>query len=604
MYLLFLHPVMAKYFLSIILFFLATTHCYAAANNVSDEYQRLRNTSNKTLINKAIYSIGRNNSDSALIYFYAVVNRYRTGNYKEKDLTDIVRAIQDIGIVYMTYIYDYKKSYDYLLEAKEIAEKNNLEKCLPSIYNCIANILQVSKQDGDKKESSDVVNMLRKSFYTAVKTKEYETMNLSIDNLIAIGMWKGRKDVNIEKEISTFCSINKKSNMQETKNSIMLCNAYTAHQKGNDKAAIDIIEKLTKSNCKNPLAYRELLTNRGLISVIYINNKQYDKAINTLKVSLSIAKKHKSIDYEASLYRNLWETYEEKGDSTNAQNYELLYHRTKEKLRNDGNLSSVKNVKFIRELNKANEQVLELSAKRRTQNIIIACSLTVVCIIGTLLYRLYRANRKIQQNNRHLYRTNVELLTKEEKAREERILSENTIQDLQKKIKEIETKNHPQTTKQEHLIPTTNDTTENSENRTEANKALQRQKYLGSRMTDEETKELYLSVLNVMETSNEIFRIGFNIDMLSDLVHSRSRYVSQAINQESGSNFNVLLNEYRIKEACRRLNGNPKFANMTIESIAESVGFKSRTSFGALFKSITGLSPSAYQRLAKEKQDT
>ena len=68
------------------------------------------------------------------------------------------------------------------------------------------------------------------------------------------------------------------------------------------------------------------------------------------------------------------------------------------------------------------------------------------------------------------------------------------------------------------------------------------------------------------------------------------------INQEYGSNFNSLLNEYRIKEACRRLGGN---ANMTIEGIAESVGFKSRTSFGALFKSITGLSPSAYQKISR-----
>lgn len=82
-------------------------------------------------------------------------------------------------------------------------------------------------------------------------------------------------------------------------------------------------------------------------------------------------------------------------------------------------------------------------------------------------------------------------------------------------------------------------------------------------------------------------------------MHSRPRYVSQAINQEYGSNFNSLLNEYRIKEACRRLGENPDYANMTIEGIAESVGFKSRTSFGALFKSVTGLSPSAYQKMSR-----
>ena len=127
----------------------------------------------------------------------------------------------------------------------------------------------------------------------------------------------------------------------------------------------------------------------------------------------------------------------------------------------------------------------------------------------------------------------------------------------------------------------------------------QKVKYQNSRMTGDDAKELYAAVLGVMENSDEIYKLGFNVDRLSELVHSRPRYVSQAINQEYGSNFNSLLNEYRIKEACRRLGGNADYANMTIEGIAESVGFKSRTSFGALFKSITGLSPSAYQKISR-----
>jgi dihydrofolate synthase/folylpolyglutamate synthase len=38
----------------------------------------------------------------------------------------------------------------------------------------------------------------------------------------------------------------------------------------------------------------------------------------------------------------------------------------------------------------------------------------------------------------------------------------------------------------------------------------------------------------------------------------------------------------------------------TIEAIAQSVGFKSRTSFVALFKKLTGLTPSAYQKMARQ----
>lgn len=581
---------MAKFFLLILFSFIATTHSYAAANNVSDEYQRLRNTSNKTLINKALDCIGKNRSDSALIYFYAVANRYHTGNYKKEDLPDIVKAIQDIGIVYMTYIYDYKKSYDNLLEAKEIAEKNKLEKCLPNIYNCIANILQVSKEKGSQQESVEVVKMLKKSFYTAVKTKNYSTMNLSMSNLIATGTWKSNKNIDMEKELALFNKLCANSKNAQTRKTIQLGKALHAYKKGDNKTAIRIIESLSESYGNYPLAYREILSNQGLITKIYTNNKEYDKAIATILKSLEIAKRNNSLDYEAALYGDLSEAYKEKGDSANAQKYELLHYRTKERLRNDGNLSSVKNVKFMRELNKANDQVLELSAKKRMQDIILVCVLIVASVITALLYRLYRANRKIQQNNKHLYRTNVELLTKETEAREQRAASETLIRKLQERNERLEAA---------QISSKVNDEPKDCS----PTELPQRQKYQGSRMTVDDTKELYSAVLNVMENSNEIFRLGFNIDMLSELVHSRSRYVSQAINQESGSNFNTLLNEFRIKEACRRLNGNPEYANMTIEGIAESVGFKSRTSFGALFKSITGLSPSAYQRLAKEKQE-
>ena len=235
----------------------------------------------------------------------------------------------------------------------------------------------------------------------------------------------------------------------------------------------------------------------------------------------------------------------------------------------------------MRELNKANEQVKELSEKRRLQNILFCCAMLVMIIIGILLYRIYRANRKIRSNNRHLYCNYVDMLGKEEQAKKQREINEKRIAELEVQLKNA-------MSAEVHSVVSSNDT-----------EMSQKVKYQNSRMTEDDTKELYSAVVNIMESSKEIYKLGFNVERLSELVHSRPRYVSQAINQEYGSNFNSLLNEYRIKEACRRLVENPDYINMTIEGIAESVGFKSRTSFGALFKSITGLSPSAYQKMSR-----
>ena len=75
----------------------------------------------------------------------------------------------------------------------------------------------------------------------------------------------------------------------------------------------------------------------------------------------------------------------------------------------------------------------------------------------------------------------------------------------------------------------------------------------------------------------------------------------QVIHEKWGENFNSFLNSYRIKEACRRLGDIDHYGQLTIEAIASGVGFRSRTSFVTSFKRITGLTPSEYQRLAREE---
>lgn len=102
----------------------------------------------------------------------------------------------------------------------------------------------------------------------------------------------------------------------------------------------------------------------------------------------------------------------------------------------------------------------------------------------------------------------------------------------------------------------------------------------------------------VMRTSDEIYSEDFSILRLAELVGSNRNYVSQVINDRKQCNFNVMLNEYRIKEACRRLLDNANYGSYTIEGIARSVGFKSRSYFASVFRDITGLTPSAYQKMS------
>ncbi len=126
-----------------------------------------------------------------------------------------------------------------------------------------------------------------------------------------------------------------------------------------------------------------------------------------------------------------------------------------------------------------------------------------------------------------------------------------------------------------------------------------REKYKGSNLTIEEKDDIAMRIKQALETSPEVFEFDYSLQTLSDKVRVPYRSVSQVINETYGKSFSNVLTEVRVKEACRRLQaeGHEKY---TIEALAESVGFKSRTNFASNFKSITGLTPSQYIKMMQK----
>ncbi len=107
----------------------------------------------------------------------------------------------------------------------------------------------------------------------------------------------------------------------------------------------------------------------------------------------------------------------------------------------------------------------------------------------------------------------------------------------------------------------------------------------------------------VMDKPENFLDPDFSINTLAALCDSNTRYISQAINETTGDNFRALLNGRRIREARRRLTSDPRFADLTIQSIGESVWFRSASNFINAFKKVTGMTPSLYQKMMKGKSD-
>ena len=125
-------------------------------------------------------------------------------------------------------------------------------------------------------------------------------------------------------------------------------------------------------------------------------------------------------------------------------------------------------------------------------------------------------------------------------------------------------------------------------------------KYQHTQLDEDTRAELIERISQVLESSPEVYNDTFSLDRLSELVDAKhSNYVSQVINEHWGCNFPAMINECRIKEACRRMNDVELYGNQTIKAIAQSVGFNSHSNFVNTFRKFTGLTPSAYLKLTR-----
>lgn len=123
---------------------------------------------------------------------------------------------------------------------------------------------------------------------------------------------------------------------------------------------------------------------------------------------------------------------------------------------------------------------------------------------------------------------------------------------------------------------------------------LQLSKYKKSTLTDEK-KERILTQIKFEIEDNLYYRN--NLASLSDLakrINETKHNVSQVINEKMDVNFFQLLAKYRIGYAIKLLEDPNN--NITIEELAEVVGYNSKSSFNNAFKKITKETPSEFRQ--------
>lgn len=124
----------------------------------------------------------------------------------------------------------------------------------------------------------------------------------------------------------------------------------------------------------------------------------------------------------------------------------------------------------------------------------------------------------------------------------------------------------------------------------------QQHKYEGSNLGDKERERILANLADLSGDPELICSPGCSIGKLAETIGCNTKYLSQIINDEYKCNFNTFINEIRIKEASRRIMDGGEWDKLTMEAIANSVGFKSRSTFTQFFKQFTGMTPTEFKR--------
>jgi AraC-like DNA-binding protein len=120
-------------------------------------------------------------------------------------------------------------------------------------------------------------------------------------------------------------------------------------------------------------------------------------------------------------------------------------------------------------------------------------------------------------------------------------------------------------------------------------------KYQKSSLSDDKKEQILGKIKKEMEGNLYFTNNLASLSGLAKQINESNHHVSQVINERLNKSFFELLAAYRIEHATKLMKEG-KEAMLTIEELAEQVGYNSKSSFNTAFKKHTQLTPSEYRK--------
>ncbi|MCA1632767.1 MAG: helix-turn-helix domain-containing protein [Acidobacteria bacterium] len=126
-------------------------------------------------------------------------------------------------------------------------------------------------------------------------------------------------------------------------------------------------------------------------------------------------------------------------------------------------------------------------------------------------------------------------------------------------------------------------------------------KYEKSSLTPERGDRYLKKLLGFMEAERPYADGELTLQKLAALLSIPAQHLSQTVNGRLNQSFVDFVNTYRVEEAKRKLL-DPALSHYSVLAIAEEVGFNSKSSFNAVFKKHTNMTPSEFRNTAQYRE--
>ncbi|WP_373551564.1 PAS domain-containing protein [Haliscomenobacter sp.] len=121
------------------------------------------------------------------------------------------------------------------------------------------------------------------------------------------------------------------------------------------------------------------------------------------------------------------------------------------------------------------------------------------------------------------------------------------------------------------------------------------EKYRSSSLRTIDEIKLFDQLKQLLETDKLYLNAELSLKIVTDLLNTNTKYLSQVVNHQAGLNFQQFINLYRVEEAKRKI-VNDSLSNLTLYGIALQCGFKNKSTFYKVFKETTGVTPKDFVR--------